>query len=131
MNILNQLGRFLLVGGLATALHYCILFLLVHWSGFGAVFASSIGFAISAIFNYGLNRNFTFRSDATHGKAFPRFLAVALCGGGINAALIALLTIPFSVHYMLAQVVATIVTLVWNFIVNRLWTFGVQVRRAG
>lgn len=121
-----QFGRFLFVGGFATALHYAILVSLVSIWGADAVAASTAGFLISAIFNYALNRRFTFHSKVAHASAFPRFLAVALGGLAINAGVVWLLAEAAGLHYLLAQVIATLMALVWNFACNRIWTFRIR-----
>lgn len=124
MKLSEQFIRFLFVGGSATILHYAILIALVQ-SGFaGPVVASSIGFAISALFNYALNRQFTFRSANPHSRAFPRFVTVALTGLAINATLLWIFVKTGLLHYLVAQMLATVGTLLWNFFINKFWTFS-------
>jgi putative flippase GtrA len=123
MSIGRQFVRFLMVGGACTAFHYLVLIGLVHL-GWAAVPASSLGFSLSAVLNYALNRRLTFRSDAAHRRAVPRFALVALSGLALNAALLGLLHDGLGWHYLLAQVFATVGTLVWNFTLNRVWTFS-------
>lgn len=115
--------RFLLVGGLATTLHYVLLIVLMQVSGLGATLASSLGFAASAIVNYLLNRRFTFTSDIPHVAALPRFATVALTGLALNAVVMAAL-VHLHLVYLLAQVVATIATVLWNYVFHIHWTFG-------
>lgn len=124
MTLHLQFGRFLLVGGLATLLHYAILIALVRASAVDAVTASTVGFSVSAIANYAVNRRFTFGSEVAHSRAFPRFVTVALGGLAINAAAVWLIATIAGFHYMFAQVVATMTTLAWNFSCNRMWTFA-------
>lgn len=114
--------RFSLVGGLATAIQYALLILLVHGFGMAPTPASSIGFVLSAALNYLLNYRFTFRSDRPHGPAAARFGLLAGTGLLINAAIMHLLIVA-GAHYLLAQVCATGVVLLWNFIGNTVWTF--------
>jgi len=121
--------RFLLVGGLVTALHYALLILLVQVGGLGATLASSLGFAGSAIVNYLLNRRFTFASDTPHIAALPRFATVALIGLTLNAAVMASL-VQLHVVYLLAQAVATVATVLWNYVLNVRWTFGARATAA-
>ena len=128
MKIAEQFFRFLAVGGAATALHYLILVALVQLELAGPVAASSIGFTISAAFNYALNRLLTFKSDASHVSALPKFALVAGTGLILNGAIIWLLLATGMVHYLVAQVFATGVTLVWNFALNRLWTFRTSIQ---
>lgn len=124
MNLHSQFGRFLFVGGFATAVHYVILIFLVNGWGADAVAGSTAGFIVSATFNYLLNRRFTFNSEREHSTAFPRFIAVALGGLAINATVVWLLGSVAGFHYLFAQVVATLMALSWNFVCNRIWTFG-------
>jgi putative flippase GtrA len=123
MTISKQFLRFVAVGGVATAIHYAILVLLVQLEIAAPVMASTIGFAVSAVFNYALNRVLTFRSRRRHVEAFPRFALAASTGLGLNAICVWLLLATGVIHYLVAQMVATGVTLVWNFTINRLWTF--------
>lgn len=119
----QQFLRFALIGGVATAVQYAILIMLVQAQVADAVAASAIGFALSALANYALNRRFTFNSTRPHGEALPRFTAVAMVALAVNTGLIWLFHVPFSGHYLLAQVLATCGTLLWNYSANRLWTF--------
>jgi putative flippase GtrA len=124
MSLQAQFVKFALVGGLATALHYAILVVLVEGPRWPPVVASSVGFAISALGNYLLNRRFTFRSQRRHVEAAPRFAVVAVVGFWINAGVMWLAFHAAGLHYLVAQVVATLVTLGWTFLANRNWTFG-------
>jgi putative flippase GtrA len=122
----DQLARFVLVGGLATVLHYLILIALVNGAGADATIASTIGYALSTLVNYALNRRVTFRSQRRHGSALPRFLTLALVGLVINAAMVWLLAERLEIYYLIAQVAATTLTLLWNFIAARHWAFAPQ-----
>ncbi len=124
-----QILRFLLVGGLATLIHYSILILLVQTKTFEPVIASNIGFSISAFFNYILNRKHTFRSTRRHDAALPRFAIVATTGLMINTFLLWLISTVLGLHYLIAQVIATGTTLIWNFWLNRVWTFGTDEKQ--
>lgn len=118
----SSLGRFLLVGGLATAVHYLITALLHGLAGWPMVLASAIGFTVSAIGNYALNARFTFRSERSHRSAFPRFALTAGAGLLINSLLLTAL-LGLGLHAVLAQLMTTLGTLIWNYVINALWTF--------
>jgi putative flippase GtrA len=122
--VLFQFARFLIVGGIATALQYAILFALTA-AGIQPLVASSIGFVASAVANYTLNRRFTFRSDVKYVTGLERFSIIAGVGLALNAMVMAA-GISLGIHYVPSQVVATAVVLLWNFQVNRLWTFSGQ-----
>ena len=113
-----------MVGSIATAIQYALLILLVRAFDMAPTPASSIGFVLSAGVNYLLNYRFTFRSDRPHAPAAAKFGLLAGAGLLINAAIMRLM-IGAGVHYLIAQACATAVVLVWNFVGNSIWTFGV------
>jgi putative flippase GtrA len=123
----NKLLRFVIVGGIATLIQYFTLIGSVerwHWN---AVLASSVGYLLGAIANYLLNYYFTFRSDNRHGVAATRFTIVAAAGLALNALLMEWLWEKLRLPYILAQILATVGTLIWNYWANSRWSFGRRV----
>lgn len=115
--------KFLGVGGVATLIQYGLLILLVEKLAVDTVQASAASYAISAVFNYLMNYYFTFSSAASHKLAAARFAVVVVIGLGINSALMYALTEHLKLHYLIAQVSATVVVLMWNFLAHRFWTY--------
>jgi putative flippase GtrA len=122
--VLTQFGRFLLVGGFAAGLQYLILVLLVEFAHVAPVYASTVGFVLSAIANYLLNHRFTFRSNVPHATGALRFAVTATSGLAINAIVLALATSGLGWYYLVGQVAATATVLVWNYVVHRNWTYA-------
>jgi putative flippase GtrA len=110
-------------GAAGTAAHFAVLAALVQFADTGAVAASTAGAIAGAIINYALNHRFTFASRRTHRVALPRFLAVAVAGILLNAAVVAAMLAVVRPHYLVAQVVATGTVLIAGFLANRRWTF--------
>lgn len=119
---LRSMVSFLVVGGLATGLHYLLTLLFVMGLGAGLVPASSMGFALSACANYLLNRRLTFRSRQPVAETAPRFVATAGAGLLINGLLLSLLA-SLGLHPVIAQILSTLGVLIWNYTINGLWTF--------
>ena len=115
---------FLLVGGLSTLLQYVVLLTLVRLLHADAVLASTLGFTLSAPVNYYLNYRLAFRSSRPHGSALARFSAVALVGLQLNGAIMQGAVHWLSLHYLVAQVIATVLVLFWGFLVNAEWSFA-------
>jgi len=92
-------------------------------AGLGAILASAVGFVLGALVNYFLDYRYTFHSNRRHGEAIIRFFTIALVGLGLNTLIMSLAIDILSLHYLLAQVVATGLVLFWNFSRNRWWTF--------
>lgn len=89
-----------------------------------AVPASVIGFTVGAFINYLLNYHFTFKSQKSHKEAMSKFFIVAVFGAVINTILMYIGVDILHLYYLLAQVLATGTVLLWNFVVNKFWTFG-------
>lgn len=122
--LLPQFGRFLLVGALSTSLQYLILAGGVELARVDAVPASVTGYLASAVLAYLLSHRFTFVSRAPHRLAAPRFILVMVVGLALNALFMQTLHGYLGWHYLPAQVLTTVVTMLWNFWGHRRWSFA-------
>lgn len=120
---LRQFVFFSAIGAVGTAGHYATLLLLVEGLSQSPILASTLGFIVGALINYILNYRFTFQSDKPHREALTKFLLVAAIGAGINTGLMALFIELLLLHYFIAQLIATAVVLLWNFLISKYWTF--------
>ena len=119
---MRRLMRYTLVGAAATAVHYGLLVLLVefgHWpawlgSGFGAVVGAQVAF-------FG-NRGFTFGYAGDSAPAWLKFQGTALLGA-LAGMLVVGSGVRLGVHYLAAQALATLLSLLTTFAINRAWTF--------
>ncbi|MGC9965165.1 MAG: GtrA family protein [Syntrophobacteraceae bacterium] len=127
----SQLWKFACVGALATLIQFGILVLLVQRFGFDPVVASVIGYLVSVCFNYYLNCRITFKATAAHKRTVVMFGLTMGTGLFLNAVVMSFCLNILSLKYVFAQVVATGCVFVWNFTVNKLWTFRAAVRRPG
>ena len=123
--LLVEFSLFSVIGVVATIVHYSILVALVERAHLPVVLSTSIGFIFGAIVSYGLNRRITFTHQPEFGRGLLKFVSVGMVGLGINALIVAGLS-HAGLPYMLAQVAATGVVLVWNFGVARLIIFRPQ-----
>ena len=114
--------RYTAVGAVATALHYLLLVLCVERGGWPAFAASGFGALVGAQVAYAGNRWFTFAHRGNMGTSWPRFQATALIGALLGMAVVAL-GVRLGVHYLIAQVLATLTSLLLTFAINRIWTF--------
>ena len=110
--------RYTAVGAIATAVHYAVLVLWVEAIGAPAYLGSGIGAVVGAQVAYAGNRWFTFAHEGAIAASWPRFQITALLGMAVVA-----LGVRLGVHYLLAQVVATGLSLLLTFAINRAWTF--------
>lgn len=121
-----QLLRFTGIGGFCTVVQYIIMWLLTEILSVPPVTSSTVGYIISAILNFQLNKKYTFRSNKNNSEAIPRFIMVVLIGVFINGLSLELLIRALNTHYLIAQIGATLITLIWNFFANRIWTFSIK-----
>ncbi|MBL8277640.1 MAG: GtrA family protein [Pelomonas sp.] len=105
--------------------HYLVLLTLVEGHLAEAPAAAMAGALCGALLAYAGNRHFTFAdSQASYRRALPRFATVALLGAALNGAVVWLASVALGLHYLLAQVPATLIVLVLGYRLNRTWSFS-------
>ncbi len=113
---------FFVVGGSATLLHYAIMWGLMTYAAVSATNASAYGFVVGGIANYLANAYFTFGGGHRHQKALPKFIATSTMGLAMNQLVLAL-GISVGLPVLVAQILATGVVFLWNYVINAIWTF--------
>lgn len=119
---MKRLLRYALVGAAATAIHYALLVAWVEGLGWPAWLAAGAGAAVGAQAAYLGNRWFTFAYRGGLVRSWTRFQLTAAAGALLNMALVAA-GVALGLHYLAAQVAATLAVLLLSFAVNRCWTF--------
>ena len=115
--------RYCVVGVLTAILQFSLVFVGVDWLHFGATFTSSVAFVIVICFNYLMNYHWTFAVPAPHSKALGRYLVMTLCGFLLNRFIMFFGTTLTELNYMLSQLVAFVVIIIWNFCLSYLWVY--------
>ena len=119
----GKVMRFGVVGVLTAVLHYGVLYLGVELADLRATISSSLGFVMAVIFNYLMHYSWTFGEPAPHGRTLRRYLVMIICGFVINAGIMYASEQWWSMQYLLAQAVALVVVVLWNFVVSNTWVF--------
>ena len=120
--IVGEALRFAMVGGVATAVHYAILYTLVEGARATPLLASSIGFIAGVIVSFFLNRRFTFTQETPLLASFFKYALVYAVGFVLNGFILQAL-IAMGWNYFAAQVAATLIVLCWNFLGARFVAF--------
>jgi putative flippase GtrA len=117
--------RYAAVGAVATAAHYAILVALVEAGWLAPPRAAALGAWVGAQVAFAGNAAFTFRATAAGATvgAWLRFQITAVIGAALSFAIVAA-GARIGVHYVVAQVVATLVALVATYEINRRWSFA-------
>jgi putative flippase GtrA len=110
-------------GGIATASHYAVTIAAVELLGAPPLAASAGGFAVGAAVKYFLNYFVAFRSGERHGVALPRFALTLAALFALNAGIFTLFQQVVGLHYMVAQVLTTILLIPPGYLLSRLWVF--------
>ncbi len=133
IKILWQFAKFALVGVLNTAIDFGIYNILLHLTkvskGPELLFFNAISFSTASINSYYWNRGWVFHG--TKKADFITFFAVTLIGLAINSAILFILTtfvhpivVTNSAQWAnIAKVLATAVSLIWNFVGYRVIVF--------
>ncbi|MCO4250993.1 GtrA family protein [Pseudarthrobacter raffinosi] len=114
--------RFLIVGGLSFALDLGILAILHEGVGVDLWIATPIAFIASLVFNFLLQRMFTFRATNHRAVSAAKYLLLVL----VNIVVSDLIVISFDSKgwsYVAGKVTATVLTTVWNYLLYRHWIF--------
>lgn len=116
--------RFALVGGFNTALDFGILFGLTAL-GVDKIVANYVSTSVSFIFSFFANKTFTFKAKSGNAKReFLSFIIVTLIGLWILqplvitavAQLLETTTLDDTITLLIAKLIATVVSLIWNYI---------------
>ena len=85
--------------------------------------ANGLGFVVSVVSNYYLNRRWTFRSTGRIATEFSKFLTVSLVAYGVNLAIFTIAHTVFDLRGNLSQLIAIACVMPVNFVANKLWSF--------
>lgn len=121
-----RLGKFLIVGGLGTLVNTGILIVLYQMLHLALVAASIVATELAIGHNFLWNNYWTFGQRHMSLQRFARFNAVSLGGQCITVATLWALVHYASLHYVVANLAAIGLALIWNFTVNVRWTWGTK-----
>src|SRR5688500_9772796 len=124
-----QLIRFCVVGASGYAVNLVVYTLLLKGADAHYLAAATGSFLVAVTNNYTWNRLWTFRGERGH-VAYQglRFLVVSTIALAANLLVLHLL-VSGGLGKVLAQAVAIVLVTPWNFVGNKLWSFGRRSRR--
>jgi putative flippase GtrA len=116
--------KFGVVGMLGMVIDFSVTWILKEKIKVNKYLANSAGFTCAVIFNYTLNRIWTFESADTHiAEQFSKFLLVALIGLGINNLLLYFFVKKTKHNFYLLKLIVIGIVFFWNYFANLLITF--------
>lgn len=128
---MKRFALFVGIGGISTLIQFLLLILFVESQLLPEVIASAAGYVLSSFFNYWANYHYTFQSTSSHAQTFPKYVLAVAIGLSTNTLLFAAflwlfnnyLALPWVEHYLVAQFLATGITVFLNFVVHKFWIF--------
>jgi putative flippase GtrA len=124
-----QLFKFGLVGASGYVINLIAFALLVDSASVHHIVAAVLSFCLAVTNNFLLNRTWTFRDARGDHAGFQaaRFFTVSVGALGVNLVVLYGLVDLASAPTIASQAIAVAVAMPFNFIGNKLWTFGSNV----
>ena len=124
-----QLVKFGVVGGIGYVINLAVFAVLVEALGVHHILAAVVAFCVAVTNNFLWNRRWTFRATEGHpGFQAARFLTVSVLALGVNLILLYLLVDVAGAPELPSQALSVAAAMPFNFIGNKLWTFGAEGR---
>ena len=124
-----QLFKFGVVGGSGYVVNLIVFALLTEGLGVYHLLAAVASFCVAVTNNFLWNRHWTFRAAQGHaGFQAIRFFTVSVLGLGVNLVFLYLLVDVASAPELPSQALAVALAMPFNFLGNKLWTFGLERR---
>jgi putative flippase GtrA len=124
-----QLFKFGLVGGTGYVINLAVFAVLAEALGVHHLLSAVGAFCVAVTNNFLWNRRWTFRATEGHpGFQAARFLTVSVLALGVNLILLYLLVDVAGAPELPSQALAVAAAMPFNFIGNKLWTFGEEGR---
>ncbi len=129
----RQAFRFLLVGGLNTAVDAGIFLLLTQFAGWEPLPASTASFLAGSLNSFSLNRQWTFRDQAFRSDAigqYIKFMVVSAIVLAWHQGMLLLLHHGLAIDAMLAKLCGIGAGTAIGFVLNKYWVFDWSPGRA-
>jgi putative flippase GtrA len=123
---MNNVGKFLLLGVLSTAIDYVIYSLLVTLN-IDYVIAILVGYSAGLLANYYIARNYIFTSGTKLGSSKKEFIAVvliAIVGMLLNMVIVKILSYSvWTINPLYSRVVAIGIVFFWNYFLRKIFVY--------
>ncbi|NWQ43433.1 GtrA family protein [Bacillus sp. EB106-08-02-XG196] len=114
--------KYSIVGCLSVLIYFLSVFVLVELFDKDPIFASTLSFIIMTYISFLLNKKYTFGSNFSYNQLW-RFLVVSAIGFTLNFGIMYLVVSILSLHYVIGELITTLIIPIINFILNNYWTF--------
>ena len=122
-NLLLQMFKFLLVGGLAFVIDYVTLIICKEVFHINVLISAAIAFTVSVIINYILSVKWVFDVDKNKSKEknFITFIVFSIIGLGLTELIMWFGVDILKISYLIVKIIATAIVMVFNFVTRKLF----------
>ena len=126
---LFSIARFVMIGGSATCLNLCLLWLFVRQLGVWYLGAAVLSYCVSIVYNFFLQRSWAFASrHSPMMEQLPQFVAANLFGLVLNTMIFFAMVKALGTPVMFSQAVASLAVAIFSFGAYR-YLFGRDQRQ--
>jgi putative flippase GtrA len=116
--------KFGIVGFLGFVIDFGLTYLFKEKMKMNKFVANAMGFIISAIVNFTVNRMWTFQNhNPDLALQFGKFMAIASVALMLNSLIIYILNGKIRINFYVSKIIAVLFVMFYNFIMNSLFTF--------
>ena len=122
-NLLIQIFKFTIVGGIATIIDWIIYYLIYNFLKINPLIANIISFSVSVIYNYIASVKWVFDVNENNSKKkmFIEFMIFSIIGLLITELLLWLFINKLLINEMISKIVSTAVVMVFNFVTRKIF----------
>ena len=120
---IGKFVKFGLVGVLNTLINW-IIFTMLNFMGVYYIIANVIAYVIATINSYTWNSRWVFKYNGKDQKeTTTKFILLNLAGLALNTMILYLLVDLIGLNKLISLVITTVIVMVINYIVNKIWVF--------
>ena len=122
-NLLIQIFKFGIVGGIAFLIDYFLLFCCKEFIGLSVLLSAAIAFTVSVIYNYIASVKWVFdvNKEKSAKKNFVIFIILSIIGLIITEIIMWIGSDIMKINYLIVKIIATSIVMVFNFITRKMF----------
>lgn len=121
--LLNQIFKFIIVGGIATIIDWAIFYILNKIFNINPLISNIFSFTISLIYNYIASVKWVFvvSKKKNRKRIFIEFVILSVIGLLISEIILWLLVDKLLINSLISKVISTAIVMVFNFITRKIF----------
>ena len=122
-NLLIQIFKFGIVGGIAFLIDYIVLFCCKEFIGLSVLLSAAIAFTVSVVYNYIASVKWVFdvNKEKSAKKNFVIFIILSIIGLIITEIIMWIGSDIMKINYLIVKIIATAIVMVFNFITRKIF----------